>query len=101
MTCYILLCSYKSASGKVSPEDICDNRSINYCCKSVKANETPLGENQFTENIRINKCIDVDTILKEVNGSLTRYDDVLETVNENASTNFTDMLQITFNVHSK
>ena len=55
-------------------------------------NETPLGQNQLTKNNLINDCNDVDTILKEINDSLTRNDDVLETVNENADTNFNDML---------
>ena len=36
--------------------------------------------------------INVDTILKEINDSLTRNDDIPETVNENTDTNFNDML---------
>ena len=36
--------------------------------------------------------IDVGTIWKEINDSLTRIDDILETVNENADTIFNDML---------
>ena len=67
-----LICSYKSGSGKISTEVICDNRSINYCDKSVNTNETPLEKNQFTESNLVNDYIDVDTILKEINGSLTR-----------------------------
>ena len=67
-----LICSYKSGSGKISAEGICDNRSINYCDKSVNTNETPLEKNQFTESNLVNDYIDVDTILKEINGSLTR-----------------------------
>ena len=73
----------------MSVEGICDNRSINYCGKSLNTNETPLGQNQFTENKVINDCI--------FNDSLTRNDDVLEKVNENVDTNFNDMLHI--NVH--
>ena len=87
-----LICSYESASGKIFAEGVCDNRSINYCDKSVNTNETPLEQNQFTESNLANDYIDVDTILKEINDSLTRNDDVLETVNENADTNFNDML---------
>ena len=30
-----LLCSYKSASGKISAEGICDNTSVNYSYKYV------------------------------------------------------------------
>ena len=37
-----LICSYKSGSGKISAGGICDNRSINYCDKSVNMNKTPL-----------------------------------------------------------
>ena len=58
----------------------------------MNINETLLRQNLFTENNLINDCIDVDTILKETNDSLTRNDDVLETVNENAETNLNDML---------
>ena len=43
MLCDELLCSYKSASGKLFAEGICDNPSINYCDKSININETPLG----------------------------------------------------------
>ena len=67
-----LICSYESASGKIFAEGVCDNRSINYCDKSVNTNETPLEKNQFTESNLVNDYIDVDTILKEINGSLTR-----------------------------
>ena len=55
-------------------------------------NETPLGQNQFTESNLVNDYINVDTILKEINDSLTRNDDIPETVNENTCTNFNDML---------
>ena len=87
-----LICSYKSGSGKISAEGICDNRSINYCDKSVNTNETPLEKNQFTESNLVNDYIDVDTILKEINDSLTRSNDVLETVSENVDTNFNNIL---------
>ena len=86
-----LLWSYKSASGKISA-GVCDSRSINYCGKSVNTNETPFGQNQFTECNLVTDYIDADTILKEINDSLTRNDDVLETVNENADANFNDVL---------
>ena len=87
------LCSYKSPSGKVSAEGgVCGNRSINYCDKSVNTNETPLGQNQFIESNVVNDYIDVDTILKEISDSITRSED-LEKVNENADTNFNDMLR--------
>ena len=46
---------------------VCDNRSINYCNKSVNTNETPLGQNQFIESNLVNDFIDVDTILEEIN----------------------------------
>ena len=63
-----LLCYYKSASGKISAEGgVCDNRSINYCNKSVNTNETPLGQNQFIESNLVNDFIDVDPILEEIN----------------------------------
>ena len=71
-----LLFSYKYTSGKC----ICDNRSINYCNESVNTNETPLRQNQYTEKNLTNDCIDVNTILKEINDSLTRNYDVLETI---------------------
>ena len=87
-----LFCSYKSATGKTSAEDVCDNRSINYYDKSVNTNEAPLGQNQFIESNVINDYIDVDTILKEISDSITRSED-LEKVNENADTNFNDMLR--------
>ena len=58
----------------------------------MNTNETPLGQNQFTENNLINDCINVVTILKELNDSLTRNDDILETANDNTDTNFNDML---------
>ena len=32
-------------------------------------NEKSLRKNQFTENNLVNDCVDVDTILKEINGS--------------------------------
>ena len=84
-----LLCSYKSASGKISAEGICDNTSVSYSYKYVYI--------FWTLTLKIfNDCIDVDTILKEINKSLTKNDNVLETINENANTNFNDMLQITF-----
>ena len=86
-----LLCSYKSATGKISAEDVRGNRSINYYDKSVNTNETPLGQNQFIEINLVNDYIDVDTILKEINDSITRSED-LEIVNQNADTNFNDML---------
>ena len=65
------LCSFKSASGKISAEGLCNNRFINYCDKSVNMNETPLGQNQFIESNLVNDYIDVDTILKEITDSLT------------------------------
>ena len=58
----------------------------------MNTNETPLGQNQFTENNLMNDCINVVTILKELNDSLTRNDDILETANENTDTNFNGML---------
>ena len=76
-----LLCSYKSASEKISGEGVCDNRSIDYCDKSGNTHETPLRENQFTESNLVNDYIDVYTILKEINDSLTRNDDIPEVVN--------------------
>ena len=48
------LCSYKSVSRKISKEDICDNRSVNFSDKSVNMNKAPLKQNQFTENNLIN-----------------------------------------------
>ena len=87
-----LLCYYKSAAGKISAEDVRGNRSINYYDKSVNTNETPLGQNQFIEINLVNDYIDVDTILKEINDSITRSED-LEIVNQNADTNFNDMLR--------
>ena len=89
-----LLCSHKSAPGNISAEGVCDNRSINYCYKSVNTNGASLGKRNFSENNLVNDCIDVDPILKDINDSLTRYDDVLERFNENADTNFNDMLHI-------
>ena len=59
---------------------------------ALDANETPLGQNQFTENNLINDCIDVDIVLKESNNSLTRNHDFLETFSENTDTSFNDML---------
>ena len=79
-------------SGNISAEAVCDNRSINYCDKSVNTNETPLGQRKFTESNLVNDYIDVDPILKEINDSLTRNNDVLETFNENADTNFNGTL---------
>ena len=58
----------------------------------MNTNETPLGQNQFTESNLVNDYINVDTILKEINDFLTRNDDIPETVNENTDTNFNDML---------
>ena len=93
MLCDELLCSYKSASGKISAKvGVCDNRSINcinYCDKSVNTNEAPLGRNQFIESNLVNHYFDVDNILKEINYSLTRNDEI---VNENTDTNFNDKL---------
>ena len=87
-----LLCSRKSASGNISAEAVCDNRSINYCDKSVNTNETPLGQRKFTESNLVNDYVDVDPILKEINDSLTRNNDVLEIFNENADTKFNGTL---------
>ena len=94
MSSYQVLCSYKSASGKISAEgDVCDNRSINYCDKSVNSNKTPDEQNQFIESNLVNNYIDVHTILKDINDSLTRNDEIPETVNEITNdTNFNDML---------
>ena len=79
-----LLCPNKSASGKISAEGgVCDNRSINcinYCDKSVNTNEAPLGQNQFIESNVVNHYFDVDNILKEINYSLTRNDEIPETM---------------------
>ena len=58
----------------------------------MNTNEPPLEQNQFTGSDLVNDYIGIDTILKETNDSLTRNDEVLETVNENAETNFNDML---------
>ena len=41
---------YKFTFDKISGKTICDNRSINYYDRSVNTNETPLEQNQFTEN---------------------------------------------------
>ena len=71
---------------------MCDNRSINYCDKPVNTNETPLRQNQFTESNLANDYIDVDTMLNEINDSLTRNDETPETVNAISDTNFNDML---------
>ena len=72
---------------------MCDNRSINYDDKSVNRNETPLGQNQYTEKSLSTLAL----MLKEINDSLTRNDDFLEIVNKNADTIFDDMLHN--NVH--
>ena len=58
--------------------------------KSVNTNETPLGENQFIENNLINNIIDVDPILKEINGSITSNDKMVEIVivNFHANVNY-------------
>ena len=62
-----LLCYYKSASGKISAEGgVCDNRSINYCNKSVNTNETPLEQNQFIESNFVNDFINVDLYWKKL-----------------------------------
>ena len=58
----------------------------------MNTNEPPLEQNQFTGSDLVNDYIDIDTILKETNDSLTRNDEVLETVTQNAETNFNDML---------
>lgn len=55
--------------------------------KSVNTNETPLGENQFIENNLINNIIDVDPILKEINGSITSNDKMVEIVIANFHAN--------------
>ena len=55
--------------------------------KSVNTNETPLGENQFIENNLINNIIDVDPILKEINGSITSNDKMVEIVFANFHAN--------------
>ena len=55
--------------------------------KSVNTNETPLGENQFIENNLINNIIDVDPILKEINGSITSNDKMVEIVIANLHAN--------------
>ena len=47
----------------------------------MNRNEIPLRQNQLTENNLINDCIRVDNIS-------TGNDNVLETLNENANTNF-------------
>ena len=69
-----LIYSYKSGSGKIFAEVKRDNRFINYFDKAVNTNETPLEQNQFTESNLVNDYIDVDTILKEINDSLTWND---------------------------
>ena len=58
----------------------------------MNTNETPLRQNQFTESNLANDYIDVDTMLNEINDSLTRNDETPETVNEISDTNFNDML---------
>ena len=58
----------------------------------MTTNETPLRQNQFTESNLANDYIDVDTMLNEINDSLTRNDETPETVNEISDTNFNDML---------
>ena len=88
MLCDELFSSNKSPSSKISAEGLCDNRSINYCDQSANTNETPLGQNQHIESNPINDYIDINTILKEINDSLTRNGDIPETVNENTDTNF-------------
>ena len=58
----------------------------------MNTNETPLRQNQFTESNLANDYIDVDTMLNEINDSLTRNDEIPETVNVISDTNFNDML---------
>ena len=58
----------------------------------MNTNETPLRQNQFTESNLANDYIDVDTMLNEINDSLTRNDEAPETVNAISDTNFNDML---------
>ena len=58
----------------------------------MNTNETPLRQNQFTESNLANDYIDVDTMLNEINDSLTRNDETPETVNAISDTNFNDML---------
>ena len=58
----------------------------------MNTNETPLRQNQFTESNLANDYIDVDTMLNEINDSLTRNDETPETVNVISDTNFNDML---------
>ena len=58
----------------------------------MNTNETPLRQNQFTESNLANDYIDVDTMLNEINDSLTRNDETPETVSAISDTNFNDML---------
>ena len=58
----------------------------------MNTNEKPLRQNQFTESNLANDYIDVDTMLNEINDSLTRNDETPETVNAISDTNFNDML---------
>ena len=58
----------------------------------MNTNETPLRQNQFTESNLANDYIDVDTMLNEINDSLTRNAETPETVNAISDTNFNDML---------
>ena len=58
----------------------------------MNTNETPLRQNQFPESNLANDYIDVDTMLNEINDSLTRNDETPETVNAISDTNFNDML---------
>ena len=90
------ICAYKFASTKIFAESICDSRSINYCNKPLNTIETPIEQNHSTENNFVNDYVDVDTILKEINDSLTRNDDVLGTINKNADTKFNGILHNNF-----
>ena len=59
----------------------------------MNSNKTPDGQNQFIESNLVYNYIDVDTILKEINDSLTKNDEIPKTVNEITNdTNFNDML---------
>ena len=58
----------------------------------MNTTETPLGQRKFTESNLVNDYIDVDPILKEIDDSLTRNNDVLETFNEIADTSFNGTL---------
>ena len=58
----------------------------------MNTNEKPLRQNQFTESNLANDYIDVDTMLNEINDSLTRNAETPETVNAISDTNFNDML---------